>query len=803
MIRISDGNRTIEVTPTEVPLALGLSANIDLLTGAEAEADASLWLRSHNDRFFLQPEPGGLPAHHNGEEIVGSVWLSNGDRIEIGDLAIDVRVDDGVFALVTVSSPPIEAARASAPSEVLSEQGPAVPTARAAPVKRFKSRSSGSRKYIVAAFVVPATGVGFVLGASPVAITVEPSPSSVSLSGTLPPLPIGDRYLALPGTYKIRATLPGYRNLEEAVDVKFGETHSFAVRMRKLPGLLSVITKPDVPADVRIDGTAVGRAPLADVEVDPGLHSVSVLPERYLPLERKIEIAGKGQRQKLEFSLEPAWGTVRVTTDPPGADLRLNGRLDGATPQTVEPVQGTYRLELEKNGWKQAFREFDIKPGQVIDLGTITLERVDGKLNLSSRPSDATVTIDGTFRGRTPVKIDLVSGKSYRIKLSKPGFARKEVTAAIEPDKTTVLSTELAPEYGVVFLQTRPSGATLKVNGRPQGAASQRLRLPTQAHSIEISKPGYVPYSGSVTPQKGVSRRLTVTLKRQVDVLREKSRRSVTTPSGHKVRIVPIDGFVRFTMGASRREAGRRSNETIYPVELSKSFLIGETEVTNAEYRRFRPTHNSGTGLNDDAQPVVSVTWDEAARYLNWLSEKEKLLPAYRADGQRMVAIRPVTDGYRLPTEAEWAYAARYEGGNRPSTRPLKYPWGPSMPPTSRSGNYADRAAAGLVPIPIRGYGDGFRRAAPVGSFPANTHGIRDLGGNAAEWVNDFYDASAAGRKLTRDPLGPETGRFHVVRGSSWRHGSITELRFSFRDYSDGKRDDLGFRIARYVQTPN
>ena len=394
--------------------------------------------------------------------------------------------------------------------------------------------------------------------------------------------------------------------------------------MRKLPGRLSINTVPDIPAEVRIDDKPAGRTPLEDVEVDPGRHTVSVSSERYLQAEKPVDIIGKGERQTLSFALEAAWGTVRVATEPPGADIRLNGRLAaGTTPLTAEPVQGTYELEISKEGWKPAVRVFDIRPGQTIDLGTIALERVDGRLSLTSVPTDATVTVNGTFRGRTPVEVDLVSGQTYRIGLTKPGYTCKELSAAIRPGETTGLAAKLSPEFGVVFLRTRPSGATLRVDGRPKGSASQRLRLPTRAHRIDIAKPGYVSYSGTITPQKGVSKRLTVELKRQADVLREKSRESIATRSGHKVRIVPIDGAAGFTMGASRREAGRRSNETLYPVELTKSFLIGETEVTNAEFRRFRPGHKSGTGLDGDFQPVVSVTWDDAARYLNWLSKQE------------------------------------------------------------------------------------------------------------------------------------------------------------------------------------
>lgn len=76
-----------------------------------------------------------------------------------------------------------------------------------------------------------------------------------------------------------------------------------------------------------------------------------------------------------------------------------------------------------------------------------------------------------------------------------------------------------------------------------------------------------------------------------------------------------------------------------------------------------------------------------------------------------------------------------------------------------------------------------------------------DLGGNVAEWVHDRYAVyPGVAEQLVTDPTGPETGEHHVVRGASWRFGSITELRLSYRDYSRSARDDLGFRVARYAR---
>ena len=97
-------------------------------------------------------------------------------------------------------------------------------------------------------------------------------------------------------------------------------------------------------------------------------------------------------------------------------------------------------------------------------------------------------------------------------------------------------------------------------------------------------------------------------------------------------------------------------------------------------------------------------------------------------------------------------------------------------------------------------YTDGFAVSAPPGTFAANAVGLFDLGGNVAEWVQDYYSiavASVAEGELIQDPLGDETGDFHVVRGSTWRSATVTDLRLAYRGYSEDARDDVGFRIAR------
>ncbi len=183
-------------------------------------------------------------------------------------------------------------------------------------------------------------------------------------------------------------------------------------------------------------------------------------------------------------------------------------------------------------------------------------------------------------------------------------------------------------------------------------------------------------------------------------------------------------------------------------------------------------------------------------QYCNWLSKREGRTPAYALEFDQWVAVYPMTDGYRLPTEAEWVLAARYAGQASAS----KFAWGSHWPPREGFANLADVTARELVPSILPAYDDGYASTAPVGKFKPNALGLYDTSGNVAEWVNDFYTVPTPGQTTpVVDPVGPQTGKTHVVRGSSWRHAGITELRLSYRDHSATPRPDIGFRIARFA----
>ena len=350
---------------------------------------------------------------------------------------------------------------------------------------------------------------------------------------------------------------------------------------------------------------------------------------------------------------------------------------------------------------------------------------------------------------------------------------------------------------GTVTVAVQPADATVYVDGRSRGRGKTTLRLSSAPHRIEVKRQGYQPWTRTITPRPGYPQTVSARLRSLEAIARDSIAQTVVSAGGQTMR--RVEGGT-FSMGASRAEAGRRANEVIVPVTITRPFLIGIHEVTNKQFAEFRPNHDSGAdvhiSLAADDNPVANVSWSDAVEYCNWLSKQEGRTPAYRQEFDRWIPIYPMTDGYRLPTEAEWVLAMRYAGGKTA----LKFPWGKKWPPPENSGNLADISAREIVPSILPAYDDGYASSAPVGTFKANALGIYDSAGNVAEWVNDLYTVPTPGMtEPLVDPVGPERGGSHVVRGSSWRHAGITELRLSYRDYSDEPRPDIGFRIARYA----
>jgi len=180
-------------------------------------------------------------------------------------------------------------------------------------------------------------------------------------------------------------------------------------------------------------------------------------------------------------------------------------------------------------------------------------------------------------------------------------------------------------------------------------------------------------------------------------------------------------------------------------------------------------------GMGRGERPVISVSWNDAVAYCNWLSGKEKLSKCYKIDSTG-VRYLDTAKGYRLPTEAEWEFAAR--GGNK--SKGTQYAGSTNLNETSW---YKINSSIGTM---------------PSAQLKPNELGLYDMTGNVWEWVWDFYSDSYYKVSPVDNPKGPETGAYRVMRGGAfYNFANYTRVYTRQNSYANFMQNSVGFRIAR------
>jgi formylglycine-generating enzyme required for sulfatase activity len=223
---------------------------------------------------------------------------------------------------------------------------------------------------------------------------------------------------------------------------------------------------------------------------------------------------------------------------------------------------------------------------------------------------------------------------------------------------------------------------------------------------------------------------------------------------------IPKGHFLRGCVPAAKDDCAPNEKPQ-RAVEISKPFWLGENEVEVGAYRRFVSQPGArrkmpGTPMWDKGwkfsnYPIVYVSWEDAQAYCGWA-------------------------GGRLPTEAEWEYAAR--GGSENQVFPF-----PDKTQSREKANFQGTAG-----------NDTYADAAPVKQFDPNNYGLYDMAGNVWEWVSDFYDPNYYAVSPTVDPQGPATGEGHVARGGSYASDATKQLRISYRKPFEKSANHIGFR---------
>ena len=798
-IIIQNGNQSKTVEQNNFPIRIGTDLNSEIVISGSLAEGLSATIDRIGEKYLLQITSQSIDASMNGNKLKGSHWIENEDELIINNAVIQFEHQENDL-LVSVS-------------DISGEQPTIFEKRQSKGI--FENQTIRYIGFSISLVVLYFSFYFFTAKAVKIDIFDDlngeliAQDSDIKIDGGLfPSFKIGGRYLLRSGEYEISIQNEGYVSMSnETLIIDENESQDRMFDLSRLPGKIVFTTNPGVDFDLYVDDSEVSKA-TPETSISAGNRKIELRFDRYFPIEKEIFVNGKGEIQEYSFDLDPSWADVSISTEPVDVSIFNGNERLGNTPSTIQLIQGKNTLSLRKSGYKDYEIQLDIVAQDSVSLESLILSRLDVPLEIMSEPEGASININDEYRGLTPMEIMLEPLVEHKILISKPGY--KDINNQVSLDTIESLSSKgknsevldyfLEEILGQVsFVGT--DGAKVYRSDDLIGVIPFDIEMISEEQILKVKKDGLVTQEIKMTPNPNYPQKIEVKLLNEEQTVLAAIPKTLKTSQSQEMKLILPGSFV---MGTPRRSQGRLSNENERLVEITKPFYIGTKEVTNNEFRAFKPKHTSGAEmfreLSNGMHPTVMVTWSDAAAYCNWLSEKESLVPAYEnIDGQYKLK-QPITNGYRLPTEAEWEWVSRYNGG----AGEQRYPWGDSMPPIEESGNYADESTESLLTNVLKDYWDGYPVTAPSGRFYPNKIGIYDLGGNVAEWVSDYYAVPTRQLRLVeKDPSGPADGTARVIKGSSWRDSSLTKLRFAYRDYGTQGRLDVGFRIARYTDLEN
>jgi formylglycine-generating enzyme required for sulfatase activity len=725
---------------------------------------------------------------------------------------------------------------------------------------------------VIIAFTKPTEGIPQTFG---IRIDTTPQGANIILNGqdTQKKTP---QILNVPkaGTYQIELRLNGYEPYRGSITISNDQpvvyiTQSLQRLDRTVPepttkatGILyvkAIIDNREVVADVYIDGQGVGKTTYQNADMPSRTYEIEVRgSELYHPYRETI-VVSENETTRVEAKLLPAFGGLKVTSEPSGAsvdvlDMSDTLRKSGQTPLNISQIKsGTYKLKLEKDRYYYSeTRTVTIEDSKTTEEA-VTFRPKFGTLVITSEPPDAEVILDGTPKGKTPLTLDRVLSGGYMLELRKELHLDWTGTVSIKDGQTTTMPITLPPNYGTLEVNYEPKGATVYLNDKELGRTPLTVKLKPDTYTLRVTAGDKYRDASfqSVTITNGQTQQLGGTLGRLkggVKILSDPPEAEIYL-NGEKVGVTPMalvdldaddytltlkkegygdytqtlrirDGMLpnidvtlpqkgsvkvfsvpegmalipagEFLMGSNDGESDEKPVHTVY----LDAFYMDKYEVTNAQYARFLNEYGKNT--------------DAAGHQLLGINEIEKVGNTYKPKSgyeNHPVAITwygaaayAQFYGKRLPTEAEWEKAAR--GG----LVGKRYPWGDNI--THDNANYHGTAGN------VTGRGDRGRDKwnipSPVGSFAPNGYGLYDMAGNVWEWCADEYDSGYYSKSPKNNPKGPgvvitftnndftNVNTRRVLRGGSWYDNSYY-LRCADR-YSNVPADTgslFGFRCSQ------
>ncbi|KAB2907446.1 MAG: SUMF1/EgtB/PvdO family nonheme iron enzyme [Ignavibacteriaceae bacterium] len=485
---------------------------------------------------------------------------------------------------------------------------------------------------------------------------------------------------------------------------------------------------------------------------------------------------------------------VEIISDPPGAEIIIDDSSQGTTDSTLFLPPGEYKIQLILAGYTPVTTKIKVTAGKKLNRFRYTLSKNPGQLKLMIGPKTAAVRLNNEIINHK--EIQALAPGIYQIEVEAEHYYPVKRSFEIELGKTNTIKICLVRKMGRLQFSVNPPDANCVLSLNSQVVERWRGKksfdqLPEEVYNLTVKAKGRKTYNGTVRID---ANRTTI--------------ETIKLEFGDEVPdwMVSVKGGT-FTMGCtSDGETNCNDNEkpahsvTLGDFYISKyevtlglfSEFIQETGyITNAEkaggsYIRKDDKWVIVQGVNwrcgADAKarpqdermcPVVNVSWFDAVAFCNWLSEKEGLQKAYSGTGSSIVCDF-TSNGYRLPTEAEWEFAAR--GGKS-------------------SENYIFSGSNTMEEVGWYNLNSGNENH-ETGTKKPNELGLFDMSGNVWEWCWDRYAGYSTAAQ--GNPRGPLTGDLRVARSGS-EQSDENQCRVSYRigfspnsGYVSG-----GFRLAK------
>lgn len=544
------------------------------------------------------------------------------------------------------------------------------------------------------------------------------------------------RKLAIGDEMPYRLSLPLYHDEAGMVTVDQPRKElQFALR----PAFGSVtVTSTPSGALVFLDEKQVGQTPLTLDRIASGSHSLRLQAPQYAVERRNVSVAD-GQTANVAVTLAARFAEITVQA-PQGAVVTVDGDRKGSGTLSWRQGEGLCDIVVSMVGHRDARRQLEVVAGRAQTV-QLTPQPIYGSASVDSDLMDAEIWIDGKQYGVTPNVVERLLVGSHTLVLKKSGYADLQQQFSVEEGKEASLLVKLPTGRSVQFTSEKP-GMQIIVDGKKLGTTPLTAVVGIGHHSVSAMRGGDII---DVRDLDIISAGAPLTM-----AFRDFNH--TFTVNGVQFTMVEVGGGT-FTMGATSEQGSDAWDEETPAHQVTLSdYYIGQTEVTQALWEAVmgsNPSDHRGDNL-----PVEQVSWDDCQVFIQELNQ---------LTGKQ----------FRLPTEAEWEYAAR--GGRK--SRGYKY----------AGGNNIDSVAWCD--------GNSGNETHPVATKQANELGIYDMSGNVLEWCSDWcgdYTSSSQS-----DPQGPSSGLYRVIRGGCY-YNFARNCRVSYRisntlDYRSGY---LGLRLS-------